>query len=205
MTRTIAIIAMIGLAALSRIVPHPPNFAPITAMALFGGAYFASRWLAFLVPLAAMALSDALLEVLTRTPGLYHGSWLATGSGFHSGWWVVYATFGVIVGIGMLLRGRQSIVSVALATLISSVLFFVVTNFAVWVADVTHPATALYQPNLGGLITCYTMAIPFFTWEVAGNLFFVTILFGGFALAQRFVPALRPSLIFADAHTYPKN
>src|SRR5262245_33438500 len=107
MTRTLVVITMIGVAAWSRLVPHPPNFTPLTAIALFGGAYFSSRLLAFAVPLAAMALSDVLLELLIPK-GFYTESWLASGSGFHSGWWVVYGTFMVIVAIGLLLHKHHS-------------------------------------------------------------------------------------------------
>jgi hypothetical protein len=185
MIRTWAIIVMIAVAAFWRVIPHPPNFAPITAMCLFGGAYFTSRVLAFLVPLTAMVLSDLALELTTKIPGLYEG-WLASGSGLHSGWWATYGSFALIVCIGMLLKNRQSAVTIIGASLVSSVLFFVLTNFAVWATG------TLYEKNIAGLVKCYEMAIPFFNWgTMASDLVFVGILFGGFALAERRFPALR--------------
>jgi hypothetical protein len=200
MNRTLAVIAMVGLAAMCRVIPHPPNFAPITAMALFGGAYFGSRLLAFAVPLGALALSDAMLELLTRS-GFYRAvlgdhhsaSWLATGSGFYSGSWGIYGAFMLIVVIGLLLREHHSVIPVVGATLLSSVLFFLITNFQVWAAGVFRPEGSMYPPTLGGLMMCYAAGIPFFGWTVIGDLFFVGVLFGSFAFAQRRVPALRPA------------
>jgi hypothetical protein len=183
------IIAAIAAAAVARLLPHPPNFAPITAMALFGGATLASRRLAFLVPLAAMGLSDLALELTTRLPNLY-GGWLRGGRGLHSDWWVVYGTFALIVGIGMLLRKHRSLPALGAATLVSSVLFYLTTNFAAWASGtmVEYPHTA------AGLMECYVMGLPFFGQTLLGDAFFVTVLFGGFALAERWHPALRPAL-----------
>jgi hypothetical protein len=204
MNRSYAVVAMIGVAALCRVIPHPPNFAPITAMALFGGAYFGSRLLAFAVPLGALALSDLMLEALTRS-GVYRAllgenqsaSWLVTGGGFYSGWWGIYGAFVLIVGVGMLLRKHHSMVPVVGATLFSSCLFFLVTNFQVWAAGLTHPETALYPPTFGGLMMCYAAGTWFFNYTVIGDLFFVGVLFGSFALAQRRLPEIRRATVTA--------
>jgi hypothetical protein len=188
--RTKILIGVIAAAALVRLVPHPPNFAPITAMALFGGAVFANRLLAFLVPLTAMFLTDLALEVTTRSH-IYDG-WLATGSGIHSGMWVIYATFAVIVLFGFLLHKHRSILSVTTATLISSLFFFLATNFGTWLnGDVGYPRT------FAGLLECYTMALPFLHWTIAGDLFFSAVLFGGYALAERYLPAEAPASTLA--------
>ncbi len=200
MHRTRAVIALVAVAAICRVIPHPPNFAPITAMALFGGAYFGSRLLAFAVPLGALALSDGLLELLTRS-GFYRAvlgdhhsaSWLVTGGGFYSGSWGIYGTFTLIVGIGMLLRKHHSVIPVVVATLLSSVLFFLVTNFQVWAAGVFHPEGAMYPPTFGGLMLCYAAGTLFFGWTVIGDLFFAGVLFGSFAFAQRRLPAVHPA------------
>ena len=158
--------AFVLLAALSRLLPHPPNVAPIAAMALFGGAHFERKAWAFAVPLAALFLSDALL-------------------GFHSLMPLIYGAFAAIVGIGFLLRRRRRPLQIAGATLAGSVLFFVVTNLGVWMLG------SLYPKTLAGLATCYIAAIPFFGNTLLGDAFFTAVLFGGFGLAQRRLPSLR--------------
>jgi hypothetical protein len=182
-TRAAVLVGMILLVALARLVPHPPNFAPVGAIALFGAAHFRKTWAAFLVPLAAMLVSDAALQVTTGL-GLYSG-WLAHSTGFHRGMWVVYGTIALVTAVGLLLRKRKPFWAVAGCVLASSALFFVITNFAVW-ADGT-----LYPKTPDGLLLCYTAAIPFFHWTLLGDAFFAAILFGGFALAERRYPMLR--------------
>ena len=112
-----------GAAAL-RLLPHPPNFTPVAAIALFGGAHFSRKFWAFAVPLAAMLVSDAVMEV-------------TTGHGFTSGMPVIYATFAAIVGMGILIRNRRTqLLPVAGAAVASAVLFYLTTNFAVSAAPV---------------------------------------------------------------------
>lgn len=168
MTRLNAILAAILIAALLRLLPHPPNFTPIGAMALFAGAHLGRRWLAFAAPLAALLVSDLLL-------------------GFHSTMVYVYAATAGAVLIGSVLGARPSAVGVGLASVSSAVLFFAVTNFGVWLSG------GLYPRDLGGLAACFVAAIPFFQYSLAGDLVFSALLFGGFALAERQVPALRPA------------
>jgi len=172
--------SMVGVAALSRLVPHPPNFTPIGALALFGGACFQSRRAAFLVPLVSMLLSDLAL-------GWMHGN---LAFGLHRLIPVVYGSFALIVCIGLWLRKHRHPLPIAGATLASSVLFFVVTNFGVWAMSSWYPKT------WAGLAACYVAAIPFFHLTVLGDAFYVTVLFGGLALAERAWPALRePGLV----------
>jgi Family of unknown function (DUF6580) len=173
--RVIVLVCMILAAAASRLVPHPPNMASITAVALFGGAYLANKWLAILVPLAALFLSDLVL-------GLYgHME-------------VVYGSFALVVCIGLLLRKRRTPLRIAGAALVSSTLFFVITNFGVWAFGSLYPKTA------AGLVTCYLAAIPFFQNTLAGDALYTTVLFGGFALAERLFPVLRESAL-AQPHS----
>lgn len=166
------IIALILAAGLIRVLPHPPNFAPIAAMALFAGAYVANVRLAFLVPLAAMLLSDMVL-------------------GFHAGMVLVYVCMGITVVIGMQLRNRLRVVPVATGALASSVLFFIVTNFGVWATQ------GMYPISIEGLMACYVAAIPFFHNTLLGNAFFTAALFGGFALITHYSPRLRSSTTIA--------
>ena len=164
--RLLAILSAILLAAALRLVPHPPNFTPIGAMALFGGAYFGRRALAFAAPLGALLISDAVI-------------------GFHSGMPFVYASVAIVVLLGIAVRGRMTPLRIGAAAVLSSVLFFTLTNFGVWLADGMYPQT------LAGLAACYAAAIPFFQNTLAGDLVFTALLFGGFALIERRVPILR--------------
>lgn len=171
--RFCTLLSMSLAAGLVRLLPHWPNFTPVGALALFGGAYFLHRRAAFAVPLFAMLVSDGIL-------GATRYGW--TVLRFMP---VVYICFTATVAIGMLLRKRRTALSVAGAALSSSALFFAVTNFAVWYSGALYPRTA------AGFAECYVAALPFFQNTVAGDLFFSAILFGGFELAQRHWSALR--------------
>jgi len=188
MSRNMTLIALVLLAAFSRLVPHEPNFAPIAGMALFGAANFRNRWLAFLVPLAAMFLSDLALGCAVHL-GVYSG-WMAHTEGLHKGSFVIYATFAAITAMGFVLRKNRALPLLAGTTLAGSVIFFLTTNFAVWVLGEGD----MYPFTLDGLVTCYVQAIPFFHRTLAGDVFYVSLLFGCFALAERRYPSLRPAL-----------
>jgi hypothetical protein len=166
LTRFITLVALIFAAAFSRFIPHPPNFAPILAIALFGGAYFNNRIMAFAVPLIAMLASDLVF-------------------GFHSALVFVYLSFAAAVLLGMLIRNRKSAVGIAGLSIASSVIFYIVTNFGVWLGF------GLYPMNLAGLIECYAMALPFFKYTLAATLIYSTALFGGFELIKRLSPAIK--------------
>ncbi|MDO8643637.1 MAG: hypothetical protein Q7S00_01540 [bacterium] len=168
--RSLFLIGMILLAAATRLLPHAPNFTPIAAIALFGGAFFRDKRLAILVPFAALFLSDLIL-------------------GFHTQVFSVYLSFFLILLLGFKLRENQKILPVARMTLMSSVLFFVITNFGVWLLD------GLYPRTVAGLIDCYAMAIPFFHQTVMGDALYVVGLFGGFALAQRLIESVREPVV----------
>lgn len=170
--------ALVLGAAAMRLVPHIPNFTPVAALALFGGARFEKKFWAFALPLAAMLLSDVLLE------------WL-TGWGFHSGMWAVYASFAAVVGIGLWLHRHRGVVNTGSAALAASMLFFIVTNFATWLSGELYPRTA------AGLAACYLAAIPFFGPTLAGDLFYVTVMFGAFAFAEKKFPVFAPAPVSA--------
>jgi hypothetical protein len=176
---------MVLAVALARLLAHPPNFTPVGAMALFGGARCKSKWAAFLLPLAAMLASDAALQCLTASGWL--GGWLAQGTGFYRGMWVVYGAVALVTAVGLLLRSKESVPAVAAGVLAGSTLFFLVTNFAWWAGYDLYPHTA------EGLVSSYLAALPFFHWTLLGDACYATILFGGLALAERRYPALRPT------------
>ena len=164
-SRLVALLTAIVAAAALRLVPHPPNFTPIGAMALFSGAYLGRKALAFAAPLGALLLSDLVL-------GFYHGQ--AT----------VYFSVALIVMLGMVALSRVSPLRVAGAAVLSSVLFFLITNLGMWLFSGFYPRTML------GLEACYVAAIPFFQNTIAGDLFYATLLFGGFRVVELMVPRL---------------
>ena len=151
---------LIGMAVVLRVMPHAPNFAPIAALALFGGVYLNRRF-ALLIPLAALFVSDFFI-------GFYSYKIMLS----------VYLSFGLIGLGGMWLRKHKRIGPVVGATLAGSTLFFLVTNFAVWAFG------SLYPPTLGGLLASYTMALPFFKNTLFGDLFYTGVLFGSYELAR---------------------
>ncbi|MDP9186749.1 MAG: hypothetical protein M3O72_05275 [Verrucomicrobiota bacterium] len=171
--RLITLSAIIALAALSRLLPHLPNVTPIAAMALFGGVYLRDRKVAFVLPIAAMFLSDLVLGFTM------YGRTLFVSQP------VVYLCMLATVVIGKLIQNRKSWVNITVATLASSLMFYFVTNFAVWAFD------SLYPKTWDGLIACYTAAIPFFRNSLIGDVFFAAVLFGGFAVLERFWVSLR--------------
>jgi hypothetical protein len=156
---------MIIAGAALRLIPHYPNFTPITAMALFGGAYFTNKKLAFIVPFAAMLLSDLVL-------------------GYHSTFLAVYISFALIVAIGFSLRKKRTVSNILVASVSSSVLFFVITNFAFWYTG------ALYPMSLTGLGACFIAAIPFFQYTLIGDLVYTGLFFGAFEYAKYKLPVL---------------
>lgn len=172
--RFFVILGITIFAAAMRLVPHPPNMTPIAAMALFGGVYFAGKRTALLVPLAAMYLSDLALGFFVYDFGWFHGFMP-----------FVYASFVITVCLGFLVRRRLTPLMVGGAALTGSVMFFIVTNFGVWLVSNLYPKTG------AGLVSCYVAAIPFFRNTLAGNAFYTLVLFGSFALAQRCIPVLR--------------
>ncbi len=150
--------AFVAAGVLLRIVPHPPNFAPIGAIALFGGAVLPRVW-GIVVPLAAMALSDA---VLGPYPGMI---------------WV-YGSFALIALLGMLCLRRRTVLRIVGAALGASVLFFIVTNFGEWLGP-------LYPHTLAGLRDDYTAAVPFFRNTALSDLGYSLALFGIYESALR--------------------
>ncbi len=165
MAKNLFAFSLILLAALSRLLPHPANVAPITALALFGGVYL-DRKFAFFVPLLAMVMSDYLI-------------------GFHSVIFWVYGSIVAIALLGLWLRKHKTVLSILGATIAGSILFFVVTNFGVWAsAQVSYPHT------MAGLAQCYVAAIPFFRNTLLGDLAYVGMLFGVFELVRRLIPSL---------------
>ncbi len=178
--RFLTLTALVLTAALSRIIPHPWNVTPVAAMALFAGANFSRRRDAYAVPLIAMALSNLIL-------GSFYDTVL-----------FVFAGFALTVYIGTLIRGRRDALSIVGASLLSSVLFFIVTNAGHWLVS------GMYPMNAGGLFACFSAAVPFFRNSVAGDLAFSAVLFGGFAAMERRFPVLRDPQLSAPLTLLPQ-
>jgi uncharacterized membrane protein len=165
-TRFAVLIGMIVVATASRLIPHPANFTPLTAMALFGGACFTDKRAAFLVPLIGLFLSDLLLGFYTLMP-------------------VVYGAFALSVCLGFSLRGQRNAFQVASTTIVGAVLFFILTNFGVWAFEPLYPKTMV------GLAECYALAIPFFWNTLLSSMLYSAILFGALAFAESRFTGLR--------------
>lgn len=163
--------------AMTRVVPHPWNFTPVGALCLFGGAYFARRWAAYGVPLAALVLSDLVLAATHYT--FAQLQYMPP----------VYLSFALIVGLGTLLRGRTRLLPVAAAAVAAALLHYAITNFAVWLFQDFYPRTG------EGLVACYVAALPYLKNMLAANLVFSGVLFGGFAWAQHRFPMLRETTV----------
>jgi hypothetical protein len=171
LSRIAIILSFILFAAIVRTLPHPWNFTPVGAMALFSGAKLGRSWKSFLFPLAALFAGDCFV-------------------GFHKLMPIVYFSFCLSVLIGIAIRHRQSLKLISAATLLGALQFFLITNFAVWAI-----ATTTYPHTLAGLVTCYIAGLPFFGNTLAGDAFYSVLLFGGFALLERLSPTLRASEI----------
>jgi hypothetical protein len=128
-------------AVLFRLIPHPPNFTPLTSLAIFGGVMFRNKWLGNILPLLVMILSDIILGFSSITPWVYGSFMLIT-------------ILSSEINLNNILRG--------------SVVFFIITNFGVWLLG--------YPQTLEGFLMCYTLAIPFFVNSLLGDLFFSYVL-----------------------------
>ncbi|MTI87105.1 MAG: hypothetical protein FH748_03965 [Balneolaceae bacterium] len=160
------------VAAFSRIIPHPYNFAPIGAMSIFGAAYFSDKRLSLMLPLVAMFISDLLVNNILYA-SFYEGFvWVSPG------FWSVYGAIALIVLAGWFILKKVNTKTVIAGSLSASIIFFLVTNFGVWLSSPTYPLT------FGGLMTSYTMAIPFFHFTVLGDLFYSGVLFGAFEFVK---------------------
>ncbi len=157
-------------AATSRLLPHPPNFTAVPAMALFSGALFGWRWLAFAVPLLSMALSDIVLGLFVYGVDAFVGAA------------PVYLCIAAMVWIG--LHSERSVRGVLLGAVLSTVTFFLVTNLSVWAFQ------GLYSRTPAGLALCYAAAIPYALNMLASTLVYGLALFGLWAVVERRFPVL---------------
>lgn len=152
-------ISLITFAVSLRLLPHPANFAPMAAVAIFGGAILPKRY-AIGVPLAAMAISDLFI-------------------GFHSLIAVTWGSYAFIAVASSRWLSKPTLIRGASITLSSSIFFFIITNFAVWLTS------GMYAHTWAGLVRCFEMALPFFRNTATSDLIYTGALFGAYALVIR--------------------
>ena len=171
---------MILVAALSRLLPHPPNVTPIGGMALFGAAYFAKKYWAYIIPFLALWISDLILNNVVYASG-FEGFTIFPS---YAIW--TYLAFGLIIFLGVKLLKKINLPNVIGMSVTASLLFYLITNFGAWYFDSLN----LYADNFGGLLAYLSAGLPFFWNTLAGDLFFVGVLFGGFELIKNTYPTL---------------
>ena len=153
LNKNVFLVSLIFFAILSRFLPHPPNFTPIAAIALLSSKGFNNRWVVFLIPIVSLFISDLFIGLHATIP-------------------FVYISFILIALLGLYVK-KINIVSV----LLSSTIFFLVSNFGVWL---------LYYPiSTEGLVQCYTLALPFFLNTALGDLVYGALLIYPFYALQR--------------------
>ncbi len=157
MYNLLIILGLLIIAVMGRVLPHPPNFTPITAVALFSAAIIPNRILSFGLPIFIMGVSDMIL-------------------GFHNLIPTIYGLILLQTLIGTNLRNNITPTNVVGTSLLSSILFFIGSNFMVWYGS------TFYTQDLSGLIYCYVMALPFFHYTILGDLYYSTVLFGSWYL-----------------------
>ena len=145
------IIGIIVSLVMARLLPHPPNFTPILGMAVFSGAIISRRLIAYLIPLAAMFLSDLYL-------------------GLHSSIPIIYFSLAVCVLIGTFIESKVSVLNSFLSISLGVLVFFLITNFMVWYGS------GMYETNISGLMTCYYMALPFVQNTFISSLLYLSLI-----------------------------
>jgi len=161
-SRIVIVLSFILIGVFSRLLPHPPNFTALNALALFGGLYFQNRWLSLIVVFSTLFFSDLII-------------------GFHSTMPFVYLSFGLVTYLSDVCPTSNSSASLLLRTLCASLLFFVISNFGVWLTD------SFYVKNLSGLAFCYLAAIPFLANQIAGDLIYVSTLLFCVHLVEQYI------------------
>ena len=151
--KSVFVVSLIFFAILSRFLPHPPNFTPIAAIALLSSKGFANRWVAFLIPIVSLFISDLFLGLHTTIP-------------------FVYGSFILIALLGRYVKKIN-----ILTVLLSSSIFFLVTNLGVWLLN--------YPLSVKGLFQCYILALPFFLNTVIGDLVYGALLIYPFYALQK--------------------
>jgi hypothetical protein len=173
------LLGIVSFATVTRILTppllgHPSNFAPINAIALFSGCYFSGKLAKYIIPLISVWVGDLFIDYIYLHKFMF----------FYSGFYWQYTCYVLMVLIGIMISNKVKPGNVLAASISSSVLFFIITNFGVWIGFGMYPHSAV------GLATCYTAAIPFFSSTLLSDIAYSALFFGSFELAQRKIPQL---------------
>jgi hypothetical protein len=177
--RNLVLVLLILAVVFSRLVPHMPNFSPFAAVGLFGVAHFQKKWQAFFIPLASIWLSDLIIN------NFIYGYYFQNLVLFYKGFYWQYGCYFLIMISGLLLLRTVTIKKVFCASLLSSGLFFIITNFGCWLGN------RFYTQDLSGLLLCYTVGLPFLKGTLLGDLFYSGVIFGSFYLLEQKYPRLK--------------
>jgi len=171
-TSILIAVLLVVAAAISRVVLYPHNFSPMVGMALFAGAVFTDKRLAFALPIFSMLLSDIMFEVFNIAPGFW--GW---------GQLVGYGIFALITVFAFTLK-KVNVLNVIGYSIASSIIFFVFSNLSFFLID--NPIYHTYAQNFSGFIDCYVFALPFFKTSLIADLLYSAVLFGAYYAIQNF-------------------
>jgi hypothetical protein len=177
------ICTMIFVIAFSRFLSPIYNFSPLGALGLFGAAYFAKKWQAFLIPILAIFLSDLFINNVVLHQYYPNFTW------FYEGFYWQYGSYLLITLIGILIFTKVNTSRIIGGALLSTILFFLISNFGTWASG------AMYPKTLEGLAACYVAGIPFIKGTLMGTLFYSALMFGSFSFVQNQFPALKISRV----------
>ncbi|MDO8507965.1 MAG: hypothetical protein Q7S53_05385 [bacterium] len=166
-------ILLVIVAVSTRLLPHPANFAAVGAVALFSGTYLKKKY-ALWLPLIIMMVSDVII-------------------GLHNLILFTWGSFILMGCIGLWVRKNKNVQNVIFGTITGSLVFFFVTNFAVWAF------TPFYAKTLQGLLQCFVLALPFFRNSLAGDVFYVGVLYGAYEGAIYLLPRLKKNMGLVQA------
>ncbi len=140
-------ISLILILALARLIPHPPNFTPIVAVAIMSSYFFKNIYLSFAVIIVSMLLADVFI-------------------GFYNNMFFVYLSLLLITFIFFKIKTKMKLQNLFIFSFFGSVIFFLISNFGVWILG------DMYEKNLNGLAYCYFLALPFFVNTVLSSIIF---------------------------------
>jgi hypothetical protein len=149
-------------------------------MALFGAAYYNKRYLAFVIPILSIWISDLVLN------NLVYGAYFGRFVWFHENALFTYTAFAFIACLGMFTLKKVRVPNIIASALCASLIFFLVSNFGVWFSG----TITMYPKNFSGLLACYVAGLPFLHNIVLGDLVYAGILFGVFELSAKKAPLL---------------
>lgn len=173
------LLSLIVFAAFSRVIPHPANFSPLGAIALFGAAYFKRSWQSLVIPILTVWLSDLFIN------NIIYKAYYPTFTFFYDGFLWTYMSY-VLIGLyGMLVLKKIDLKRIITGITGATAIFFFVSNIGCWAGNTN------YSQTFSGLVDCYIAGIPYLSGTILGDVCYGIVLFGGFSLAQHQFPKLK--------------